>query len=48
MDNGTTTNEQLRAIERWENEGGKIFRAVSMIPIHQMEIIRNGESAAQE
>ena len=30
MDDGITTNEQLRAIERWENEGGKVSRGVSI------------------
>lgn len=27
MKDGTTTNEKLRAIERWENEGGKVSPA---------------------
>ena len=48
MDNGKTTIEQLRAIERWENEGGRVSRAVSGIPSSQMEIIRNAEPAPRE
>lgn len=48
MDDGKTTNEQFRAIERWENEGGKVSRSVSIIPCRQVEIIRNEELAPQK
>lgn len=48
MDDRKSTNEQFRAIERWENEGGSISRAVSITPSRQMEIARNEEPAPQE
>jgi hypothetical protein len=41
MDNGKTTNEKLRALERWENEGGRVSRS-------NMEIIGNEERGQQE
>jgi hypothetical protein len=35
------TTEQLRAIERWENEGGKVSPALTIMPSRQMEIRGN-------
>jgi hypothetical protein len=45
MYDGKTTNEKLRAMERWENEGGKVLHEVNIIPNSQMEIMRNEETA---
>lgn len=48
MDDVRTTNEKLRAIERWENEGGRVLRAGNGMPASRREIIRNEELASAE
>ena len=41
MGDRNLTTEQLRAIERWENEGGKVSPALRMMSGRQIEIMRN-------
>jgi len=48
MDNRNLTVEQLQAIERWENEGGKITPALRFMASSQPGEMRNEKSARQE
>jgi hypothetical protein len=43
MIDGKMTNEQFRAVERWENEDGKVSRSVVVFPGSQREINRTEE-----
>ena len=47
MDKKLTT-EQLRALERWENEGGTVSPALRIMPSSRIGIIRNEQPAPQE
>ena len=42
------TTEQLRAIERWENEGGNVSRALRIMPGSWIGNTRNEQPASQE
>ena len=48
MDNRNLTVEQLHAIERWENEGGRITPALRFMAGSQPGEMRNEQSARQE
>ena len=48
MENRNLTVEQLQAIERWENEGGKITPALRFMAGSQPGDMRNEQSARQE
>jgi hypothetical protein len=48
MDEKGVTTEQLRSIERWENEGGKVSYAGSGLPSSRVESIRNKKPTFQQ
>lgn len=48
MDNRNLTVEQLQAIERWENEGGKITPALRFMAGSQPGEMRNEQSALRK
>ena len=48
MNDGNLTTEHLRAVERWENEGGKATAQLRITPTSQMEIKGMDQAALPE
>ena len=48
MDNRKLTAEQLQALERWENEGGRITPVLRFMAGSQVGDMKNEQSARQE
>ena len=48
MDDRKLTAEQLRALEHWENEGGRISPALRFMAGSQVGDMRNEQRAPQE